>query len=82
MFNTSLFRACAFLAVCGSVSSVSAQETGAATAAPVAQQPSAKADSDVVVTTPSRLSRTYGGPNRRWAPRKARPRAFIPNWAG
>ena len=61
MVNTSLFRACVFVAVCGSVSIVNAQETtGAAAAASVAQQSAAKADGDAVVTTHhSPLTRAY-----------------------
>jgi outer membrane protein assembly factor BamA len=84
MVNTSLFRACVFVAVCGSVSIVNAQETtGAAAAAPVAQQPAGKADGDAVVATHhSRLTRTYWWAESRMGGSTSTPEGFYPELGG
>ena len=83
MFNTSLFCACVLLAVCGSVSSVSAQQTGAAAAEPAVQQPAASADGEAVVTTHhGRLTRAYSWAESKMDGSKATPDGFYPELGG
>jgi hypothetical protein len=83
MFNTLLVRACVFFAVCGSVSSVGAQETGAVGAIPTAQERATKAEGDaVVVTRANRLTRTFRWAQSKIGDSKAARDGFYPELGG